>query len=151
MAITNKNLEIRKKKQEQSVLKGLEQEKTLVIKKKRSREEIFKYDHEIVKGLFHFNEVPGGVLQFSFRKYKEDSPMNYSLEDGNVYELPRMVAKHLATSGGYPVHEYQSDTNGRPIVKIGRRRRRYSFESLSFQDDNDVLVANTNLYTVEKY
>lgn len=117
-------------------------------KAKMTREQAQKYDAEPVRGKFSFTEVPGGTLNFSYRKYKQDSRKAYSLEDGKVYTLPRGVAKHLATTGKYPIHEYATDEAGKPIVRIGRMKQRYNFESLEFFDDID--VQPSSLYTVEK-
>lgn len=141
MAITNKNLELKKQR---------EQEATPVIRVKKTKEEHMAEDHKIVRGRFNYNEVPGGTLVFSFRKYKGDAIKHYTLVDGSVYNLPKMIAKHLATTGSYPVHEFQTDAMGKPVVRIGRKKRRYSFESTTFSDDDEVTNANSNLYTVSK-
>jgi len=95
-------------------------------------------DNELVKGKFTFEEVPGGTLTFSFRKYKLDAVKNYSLKDGNVFTLPRCVAKHLVTSGKIPIHEYAVDENGKSFARVVRYKRRYHFESLEFFDDADL-------------
>ena len=104
-------------------------------------------DAELVKGRFSFLECPGGTLKFSYKKYKGDKLVSYSLKDGEFYKIPKGVAKHLATSGSYPVHEYATDENGKPIIRIGRKKKRYNFESLEFFDERDL---KSNLYTVER-
>src|SRR5882757_10396624 len=63
-------------------------------------------DRQIVKGIFRFYEVPGGILQFSIRLWKEDQVENYTLKDGDVYELPLGVARHLNKNCWYPVHSF---------------------------------------------
>lgn len=105
-----------------------------VLSEKNAR--IKKYDMTPVKGTFRFFEVPGGTLNFTFGKYKR-TVKNYSLVDGQVHTIPRCVAQHLIQTGSYPVHEYQTDINGIPVVRIGRKKRRYSFDSLEFFDDLD--------------
>lgn len=156
MAVTNKNLIIKAKREaaketvsqtQVSETPELPTVETLAIKKKNSLEEKRVKDKELVRGRLNYNEVPGGTLDFSFRKYKGDPIIKYSLIDGEIYNLPRGVANHLAISGSYPIHEYQQDSYGKSIVKVARRKRRYSFESLAFFDDKDVLSANSNLYT----
>jgi len=122
---------------------------TPVIKKTLSYEQLRARDNEMVRGRFKYEEVPGGTLVFSYKKFKNDPVRNFTLEDGKIYTIPRGVAKHLATSGSYPIHEYQTDENGRPIVRIGRHKRRYTFESLGFFDDIEE-TQQSSLYTVEK-
>lgn len=136
--------------------------KNLGIKIKKNKEQLRARDNEIVRGMFKFDEVPGGTLVFSYRKWKKDLIRNYSFIDGETYEIPRGVAKHLASTGSYPVHEYQTDTNGKAVVRIGRRKRRYSFESLGFFDDIEdehtsvghtsvgIKPKESNIFTVEK-
>ena len=105
-------------------------------------------DAELVKGKFQYLEVPGATLVFSYRKYKGQHPVQYKLKDGEIYTLPRGVAKHLATTGQYPIHEYATDEFGKPLIRIGRMKRRYNFESLEFFDD--LGSTDSKLYTVEK-
>lgn len=126
--------------------------KNVSIKIKKNKEQLRQRDNEIVRGMFRYDEVPGGTLIFSYKKYKADPIRNYSLIDGQTYELPRGVAKHLATTGSYAIHEYQTDTSGKPVIRIGRKKRRYSFESLGFFDDieDEVKSEESNLFTVEK-
>lgn len=91
-------------------------------------------DREKVKGQFQYYETPGGVLGFNFRKYKEDPIEKYLLVDGEIYSLPLGVARHLNTSGKYPVHKYITDEKGVPKQKVGRMVSRYGFNSLEFID-----------------
>jgi len=104
-------------------------------------------DAELVTGRFTFTECPGGTLNFSYRKYKGEKMTPYSLKDGEIRTIPRGVAKHLATQGSYPVHEYSTDENGKPVIRIGRMKKRYNFESLEFFNDSDI---KPNLYTAER-
>lgn len=104
-------------------------------------------DEELVTGRFSFTECPGGTLNFSYKKYKHEKIKRFSLKDGEVYQLPRGVAKHLATAGRYTVHKNALDEFGRPSIKLGTIKKRYNFESLEFFDESDL---PSNLYTVEK-
>jgi hypothetical protein len=106
-------------------------------------------DAEIVRGVFHFYEVPGGLLEFVYKAYEGDSLEKYSLEDGKVYSLPRGVARHLCKSGWYPIHGYATDEQGRPVAKVGQKVSRYGFASLEFFDSEDLIPEGKPLVTVE--
>jgi len=122
-----------------------------VIKKKLNNEQLMERGMELVRGIFKYDEMPGGTLVFSFHKYKKVPTKTYRLKDGEVVRIPRCVAKHLATKGQYVVHEYQRDEQGNSVIRIGRKKRRYHFESMEFFEDEEILNSNdSNLYTVEK-
>lgn len=91
-------------------------------------------DHKIVKGMFRCYEPRGGSMTFSFKKYKGDDVLKYTLVDGDVYDIPLMVAKHLNQECFYPKHTHVLDANGNPSVEVGKKVQRCSFESLEFQD-----------------
>lgn len=94
-------------------------------------------DLKTVKGRFEFTEVAGkgAPMVFSFGSVYEDVPIKkYTLIDGEVYELPFMVAKHLNETGWYPVHHYAVDENGKPSTKIGQKIRRYGFFPIDFAE-----------------
>jgi len=126
--------------------------KNIVIKSKKNKEQLRARDSELVRGIFRYDEVPGGTLIFCYKKYKGDPVISYTLLDGEESEIPRGVAKHLVTTGSYAIHEYQTDTRGNPVVRIGRKKRRYSFESLGFFEDieDEIKSEESNLFTVEK-
>lgn len=107
-------------------------------------------DAEMVRGVFHFHEVPGGTLPFVYKAYKQDEVQRYDFEDGKVYSIPRGVAKHLCKSGWYPIHTYMSDESGRPVAKIGQKVARYGFSSLEFFDSDDLIPEGKPLVTIEK-
>ena len=106
-------------------------------------------DREKVKGIFKFYEIPNGELSFVYKKYKEDDVETYTLVDGNIYTLPLGVAKHLNTSGSYPVHEYLKDASGKSVVKVGQKVRRYGFQSLEFVDIDELSSEIDPIITVE--
>jgi hypothetical protein len=95
-------------------------------------------DRENVRGIFRFHEVPGGRMDFVFKKYKEDPIETFSLIDGDVYTLPLGVARHLNTNCWYPTYTYKSDEAGRPVMGVGEKVRRCSFQSLEFIDIDGV-------------
>lgn len=109
-------------------------------KKKTTRmsDEEFKkrrdYDQELVNGTFRFEEQPGGTLPFSFGYWKGIPIEKYKLKDGNKYSLPRIVARHLNETVGYPVHESVVDKDGNQIKIQSQWIRRCSFENTEFAD-----------------
>ena len=94
-------------------------------------------DHKIVKGIFRCYEPRGGSMTFSYRKYKGDDVLKYTLVDGEIYDLPLMVAKHLNQNCWWPKHSHVLDANGNPSVEVGKKMQRCSFESLEFQDTEE--------------
>lgn len=91
-------------------------------------------DRQMVKGTFYYHECPGGKLEFVFKKYEGDSIMKYELWDGQMYELPLGVAKHLNQNVNYQVHTYQLGPDGKYSSKIGKRVKRCSFQSLDYTE-----------------
>ena len=94
-------------------------------------------DRQLVRGIFRNHECPGGMLSFPFYKYKWDELKVYELKDGEVYEIPRAVAKHLNTNCSYPTYNYKNNVHGLPEVTVAERVRRTSFQSLEFMDMDD--------------
>lgn len=95
-------------------------------------------DREMVKGIFKFYEAPGGTLGFVFRKYKEDPVERFDLTDGQVYSIPLGVAKHLNKNGWYPEYEFFKDENTQNVMRVGKKVRRFGFQSLEFVDIDDL-------------
>lgn len=106
-------------------------------------------DREMVKGIFHFYEVPGGSMSFNFKKYKGDPVERYDLVDGQVYTLPLGVAKHLNKNGSYPVHSHMKDETGNVHMKVGQKVNRFGFQSLEFMDIDDLPNKADKIVTVE--
>ena len=106
-------------------------------------------DREKVRGIFRFNEVPGGSMSFMYKAYKEDPLERYDFIDGGVYVIPLGVAKHLNNNCWYPVHEYAVDEQGKPSMKIGKKVHRCTFQSLEFVDIEDMQPVD-DIVTVEK-
>ncbi len=110
-------------------------------------------DHEQVRGIFRFHEVPGGTMTFPFRKYKGDEIMSFTMRDGEIYTIPLMVAKHLNKNCWYPIHDYQMDDMGRFAneYRIEKKVRRVSFQSLEFVDTDDITpVGEATIYTATR-
>jgi hypothetical protein len=102
-------------------------------------------DREPVRGKFIFHEVPGGQMEFMFKKYKGDPLEKFSMVDGQVYTIPLGVAKHLNTNCWYPSYNYKNDDNGRPVVTVAEKVRRCSFQSLEFVDIEDVAPVGSEM------
>lgn len=108
-------------------------------------------DREMVKGRFIFHEVPGGSMSFTFGPiYKGDQTERYDMVDGEVYTVPRGVAKHLNKNCWYPEYEFMRGESVQNVQRIGTKKRRCSFQSLEFLDNDDLTpVGAAPLYTVE--
>jgi hypothetical protein len=100
----------------------------------------YEKDRQKVKGKFIFHEVPGGTLSFSYRKYpQEKTPLNFTMKDGDIYEIPLGVAKHLNKNCWYPQYEFsRGEDNVQDVQSIGQKIRRVSFQSLEFFDIDDL-------------
>jgi hypothetical protein len=104
-----------------------------------------------VKGIFRFHEVPGGLLAFNYKEYKGDPIEKFSMVDGEIYEVPKGVARHLNKNGWYPEYGHvnvpgnegvKSSSMGVDNIqqRVIRKVRRYSFQSLEFTDFDDAAV-----------
>lgn len=92
-----------------------------------------KEDAKIVKGRFYCYDPKGGNVKFSYRKYKGEPIRTYVMYDGKDYEIPVGVAKHI-NNCGWDVHQHALDRDGNPSREVGKRVRRFSFQSLEFID-----------------
>lgn len=109
-------------------------------------------DREMVKGVFKYYENQGGVLKFSIKLYKEDKVETYELVDGQIYTLPRGVARHLNTNTYYPVYDevrLASSGTGIPEWKIKSKIFRTGFHPLDFSDVGDS-EQHSQILTVER-
>jgi hypothetical protein len=108
---------------------------------KKEYEKIYKKmydrDHQMVKGKFSFLEVPGGELRFTYMKYEGDPVLRYKWRDGDIVEVPYMVAKHIDQDVKVPMHGHQMDEFGKTIVNVSRWIHRTAFKRLDFLDDED--------------
>lgn len=95
-------------------------------------------EREKVRGKFIFHEVPGGHIEFPFRKFKGDQIEIYKFTDGEIYTIPLGVARHLNNNCSYPSYTFKQDAQGRPQMGICEQIRRTSFQSLEFVDIDDV-------------
>lgn len=146
--------EWREKRQEEKAKAKIERDK-FIARKKEELEYRRAKDHEKVRGIFHYHEVPNGFISFSYRVYPGDPIENWTFYDGKAYEIPYGVAKHLNNSGRYPRYRYLVNENGQRVTEApgGKRRnetmrvqdwvKRYSFQSTDFtefEDKPDILL-----------
>jgi len=155
----------------------LNQQATAAIKpKKITRQELDKQikgmrdrDAELVVGIFKNLENPAnsggrGAVRFGYRAYKQDEYEFYELLDGERYQLPRGVARHLNNNCFY--REYQhlqgefGDTGMRAAaspdgrlktqqMQMSKKIHRYAFHSLEYMDDDsDMYPSNLLEVTV---
>ena len=106
---------------------------TISVKESKSEKymKAYKTDSRLVKGKFFCHMPKGGEVTFPFRKYKEDQRVDYKLVDGQEYELPLGVVKHI-NSCGWEVHTHLLDPQGKPFVGTGKTETRFTFQSLDF-------------------
>lgn len=124
-------------------------QKSIVSPKEEGRRADIDRDLKTVKGMFKFYEIPGGMLEFYFRKYKSVPTKKYTFWDNQTYEVPLMVAKHLNSSGWYPIHRHAQNDDGTRSQVIGQKVRRYGFTPLDFIVDAEDELKNS-IVTVEK-
>ncbi len=115
-------------------------------KDEKRYKEMYERDHKMVKGKFSFLERPGDKLVVPFQKYPGDPLKTWTFYDGMNYEVPYMLAKHLALGVSVPVHKYEKDASGKQSVRVGRKVHRTNFQKLDFEDDEFV---QPNIITVE--
>ena len=85
-----------------------------------------KKDRQIVRGIFRFHEVPGGMMEFNYKKYKKDPLEKFSFVDGEVYSIPLGVAKHLNANVFYPTYTFKNDDKDSLYPSLSRRIGIYS-------------------------
>lgn len=125
--------------------------------KELTKEKLNKFIAEetrLVKGRFRNHETPGGSAKIIVRKYPGIPHFEKSMNDGEVYEIPLYVARHLqgfdvtakAVNGrinscAHAVHGYKTDKESFPNNNLDSGisvpiifKRRYSFESLEFEN-----------------
>lgn len=84
-----------------------------------------------IKCKFICHEPKGGNVTFSYKKFPQDPIEKYTLYDGQVYELPKCVVKHL-NSCGWEIHAHLLDADGQPIQGIGKKEHRFTLQPIDF-------------------
>lgn len=103
--------------------------------KEQQREE-----SRIVKGRFQCFQPVGGSVSFSFKKYKDDPVTTYNMKDGEIYEIPLSVARHLNQNCKYPINTLAMNDNGTQRVDAGRWVSRVSFTPLEFDAQSEIIT-----------
>ncbi len=93
---------------------------------------MWKEESRLVKGIFRCRQPEGGNVKFAFRKYKWDKTQFYTMYDGESYEVPLAVARHLNKNCGYEVHSHILGPDGNPSIDRERKKSRMNFESTEF-------------------
>jgi hypothetical protein len=121
-------------------------------------------DAELVTGIFKNNEEPGQSTSFRFKAYPGDDFKEWFFEDGEKYQIPRGIARHLNTACYTKEYKHLPSEAGtfgiRAAVKDGsparneqlmseRKVYRYSFLSLEFQED-DLDMQPSKLFQISK-
>jgi len=129
-------------------------------KKEESQELLNKFvreEEKLVKGRFRNYEIPGASQRIFYKKYPNIPVFDQVMHDGETYEIPLYVARHLngvdvtskqgngkINSCAYPTHAYKMDASKGipetreeggimvPTTVPGKWTRRYGFESLEF-------------------
>jgi len=90
-------------------------------------------ESKMVTGIFRCHQPKGGGVKFPFYKYPWDELKWYEMVDGCIYTVPLSVARHLRNNCAFEVHATAVDPEtGQPLVTVGRREDRMSFESNEF-------------------
>lgn len=95
-------------------------------------------DCEMVTGVFRSFEPLGSTLEMTGRAYHGETPVKYMFYDGLEYTIPKYMAKRFenefqGVGTWYPTHHHILDHNGKPMVGISKKNRRFGFSSLDFQ------------------
>lgn len=123
---------------------------------KKNYNSLRERDREKVKGKFIFHEVPGGSMSFCYGPiYRGDETERYDFVDGEVYEIPLGVARHLNKNGWYPEYTFLpgegvfgSVNQGgmahaeKVTMRLKHKVRRFSFQSLEFVDIDELPTNN---------
>lgn len=142
-----------------------------IEKKKLTKEQIDKQiknwkarDSELVTGIFKFLENRGGTLEFRYKMYDGDDFIHYVLTDGERYQIPRGVARHLNNNCYYKEYKHmnnelgnngvrQANPDGRfrnaGSMQVMNKVHRTSFQSLEFMDE-DLDMQPSNLAEVSQ-
>lgn len=129
------------------IIERKEEKKISKVEGLKKLEAAKERDRELVTGIFRFIERPGSVLKFRFKKYADDPYEEYTLCDGQKYQLPRMVARHLNQNVHYVEYKKVDGImmeaapltgTEQQVAKMQsmKKIRRCEFMSLEFMDDD---------------
>lgn len=116
-----------------------------VLDKKKER------DFKIVKARYIDHESKGAKSSWTSGPfYKGDTGKKYTMTDGDVVEIPLIVAETINNSCWYGVNTHKQGEDGRPSIQIGRKVQRKEFVPLVFSGESDFDGGSSNLVTVER-
>lgn len=134
----------------------------LQLKKDNARK--YEYDTELVKGRFRNLESIGKKQKFSIKLFAGQDPYKITLNDGEVYEIPRMLARLINKECYYWRYRENSNQNfGTPKgvhtamndgrltkenIEIKEPIHRFAFIPMSF-DADDIGLDAPSLTRVE--
>jgi hypothetical protein len=126
-----------------------DEEKKAYVKKQQEK------DSEMVFGVFKNLENPArngslGALSFPYKAYPDEEVVIYELLDGEKYNLPRGVARHLNMNCYTREYENIPGETGRDPIKVSphngrqqvaplracRKIHRFAFHSLDYTDED---------------
>lgn len=119
-------------------------------------------DAELVVGIFKNMENPGASLRFGYHRYADDPYETYDLMDGETYQLPRGVARHLNNNCFYKEYRHLQGESGQTGVRAAyndgiqnaermhesRKVHRFAFHSLDYMEDDLDMLPSKSLYGV---
>ena len=77
-------------------------------------------------------------VKLSYRGHKGEKILTKTFVDGQEYNIPLGLAKHLRENCGYYKHTHIRDQNGVPIVdQRSKRVDRMTFEPMGFSVDGE--------------
>lgn len=83
---------------------------------KQKIQEFMKEEMRLVKGIFKCFETPGATVKIIVKKYPGTQPFSKSMTDGETYEVPLYVARHLngidITAGALSDHKEKNTKIG---------------------------------------
>lgn len=90
-------------------------------------------DMEKISVTFINREVQGGSVEMVCKPY-EGCEDKFTFEDGMQYTIPLYLAKRLneefqGLGTWYPTHAFIMDAQGRPIVGVGKKNKRFGVVS----------------------
>ena len=92
-----------------------------------------KEDAKLVKGIFKNLEVAGGDVKFPYRKHRGENIRLYHFHDGEEYEIPLGLAKHINQDTKVPIHTNLIDPNtNKRITAPGSYTERFQFLSTEY-------------------
>lgn len=133
----------------QNLFKGMSREQAKIeVAKMIERQK--ERDSELVTGRFKNFECPGGSVFFNIHLYPGDDFKGYELRDGEMYRLPRGVARHLNSNCFYREYRHlpgqagqeglrMGPQDGRPRandMQMSQKVHRYGFFSTEYTDDD---------------